>query len=37
MSLPREKLDRLVERYETIQAELNAGVAQASYVKLNKE
>jgi peptide chain release factor 1 len=37
MSLPREKLDRLVERFETIQAELNGGVAQANYVRLNKE
>jgi peptide chain release factor 1 len=37
MSFPKEKLDRLVERWETIQAELNSGVAQATYVKLNKE
>jgi peptide chain release factor 1 len=37
MSLPREKLGRLVERWETIQAELNAGVAQSAYVKLTKE
>ncbi len=37
MSLPREKLTRLVERWETIQSELNSGVAQASYVKLTKE
>jgi peptide chain release factor 1 len=37
MSLPREKLDRLVERWETIQSELNAGGSQASYVKLTKE
>ncbi|MBX9925742.1 MAG: peptide chain release factor 1 [Hyphomicrobiaceae bacterium] len=37
MSLPREKLDRLVERYEVIQAELNAGASQAAYAKLTKE
>jgi len=37
MSLPREKLDRLVERWETVQSELNSGVAQQAYVKLTKE
>ena len=37
MSLPREKLDRLVERWETVQSELNSGVAQSAYVKLTKE
>jgi peptide chain release factor 1 len=37
MSLPREKLDRLVERAQVIEAELNAGAAQASYAKLTKE
>lgn len=37
MSLPREKLGRLVERWQTIQAELNSGVAQQAYVKLTKE
>ena len=36
-SLPREKLDRLVQRWETVQSELNSGVAQAAYVKLTKE
>jgi peptide chain release factor 1 len=36
-SLPREKLDRLVQRWETVQSELNAGVAQSAYVKLTKE
>lgn len=36
-SIPKEKLAKLVERYETIQAELNAGAAQATYVKLTKE
>jgi peptide chain release factor 1 len=37
MSLPREKLDRLVERWETIQSELNAGVPQSARAKLTKE
>lgn len=37
MTLPREKLDRLVERWETVQAELNSGVAQQTYAKLTKE
>ena len=36
MSLPREKLNRLVERYETIQAELNSG-AQSQFAKLTRE
>jgi peptide chain release factor 1 len=36
--IPKEKLGRLLERFETIQAELNqGGVAQATYVKLTKE
>jgi len=35
--IPKEKLARLIERYETIQAALNAGVGQADYVKLTKE
>ena len=35
--IPKEKLGRLLERYETIQAELNQGAAQATYVKLTKE
>ena len=37
MSLPKDKLEKLVERWETIQAELNQGVAQAVYAKLTKE
>jgi peptide chain release factor 1 len=37
MALPREKLERLVERFETIQSELNSGVAQPAYAKLTKE
>ena len=35
--IPKEKLAKLVERYETIQAELNAGAPQATYVRLTKE
>ncbi|WP_295559551.1 peptide chain release factor 1 [uncultured Hyphomicrobium sp.] len=35
--IPKEKLARINERYETIQAELNQGVAQAAYVKLTRE
>ncbi|HML42445.1 MAG: peptide chain release factor 1 [Hyphomicrobium zavarzinii] len=35
--IPKEKLARLIERYETIQAELNEGAPQATYVKLTKE
>src|SRR6185295_18193997 len=36
-ALPRDKLDRLFERWMAIQDELNHGVPQAEYVKLNKE
>ena len=36
-SIPKEKLDKLVGRWETIQAELNQGVGQAVYTKLTKE
>jgi peptide chain release factor 1 len=35
--LPRDKLDRLFERWMAIQDELNHGVSQAVYVKLTKE
>lgn len=35
--IPKEKLTRLNERFETIQAELNQGPAQAQFVKLSKE
>ena len=35
--IPKEKLARIIERYETIQAELNQGAPQATYVKLTKE
>src|SRR5512134_2960556 len=36
-SIPKEKLAKLVERSETIQAELNQGVNQAARAKLAKE
>ncbi|MGQ0673730.1 MAG: peptide chain release factor 1 [Hyphomicrobium sp.] len=36
-SIPKEKLDKLVARWEAIQAELNQGVGQAVYAKLTKE
>jgi peptide chain release factor 1 len=36
-ALPREKLDRLSERWMAIQDQLNHGVSQAEYVKLTKE
>jgi peptide chain release factor 1 len=36
-SIPRDKLDRLVERWEAVQAELNRGTGQAAFVKLSKE
>ena len=36
-TLPKEKLDRLVNRWTGIQDELNHGVPQAVFVKLNKE
>ena len=36
-SVPTAKLDRLVSRWQTIQAELNSGVEQARFVELSKE
>ncbi|MCU0954575.1 MAG: peptide chain release factor 1 [Hyphomicrobium sp.] len=36
-ALPEEKLDKLLERWETIQAELNQGASPALYAKLTKE
>jgi peptide chain release factor 1 len=36
-AIPAEKLDRLVQRWETIQSELAKGVAQATRVQLSKE
>ncbi len=35
--IPKDKLDRLVERWETIQAKLADGPAQDAYVRLSKE
>jgi len=36
-AIPAEKLDKLVERWCTIQSELSRGLDQASYVQLSKE
>lgn len=36
-AIPQEKLDRVVERWMEIQDELNHGVSQAVFAKLNKE
>ncbi len=36
-ALPEEKLEKLLERWETIQAELNLGANPAAYAKLTKE
>jgi len=36
-SVPHEKLEKLVARWEVIQAELSQGVNQATYAKLSKE
>jgi peptide chain release factor 1 len=36
-AIPEEKLDRLVERWEAVQAELNSGVGQAAFARLSKE
>jgi len=36
-TIPKEKLDKLVERWEAIQSELNEGVNQEAYAKLSKE
>jgi peptide chain release factor 1 len=36
-TIPTEKLDRLVDRWETLQAELNSGVNQATFARLSKE
>lgn len=35
--IPEERLDRVVERWETIQAELSSGASQAVFVALSKE
>lgn len=36
-TIPKEKLDNLVARWEAVQAELSQGVNQATYAKLTKE
>ena len=36
-NIPREKLEKLIERWNIIQSELNSGVNQATYAKLTKE
>src|SRR5262249_25941816 len=36
-ALPLEKLDKLVQRWEELQAELNRGASPASYAQLTKE
>ena len=36
-SFPRQKLDKLVERWESVQAEMNQGSGQAAFVRLSKE
>lgn len=35
--IPQDKLEKMIGRWNTIQAELNAGVNQATYAKLTKE
>ncbi len=37
ISIPREKLEKIVLRFESLQAELNQGAGQAAYAKLAKE
>jgi peptide chain release factor 1 len=36
-AIPAEKLDKLIERWQTIQGELSQGVPQATFAKLSKE
>ncbi len=36
-TVPAEKLDRLVQRWQAVQAQLSSGLAQAAFVKLSKE
>src|SRR5262245_64679641 len=36
-AVPQEKLDRLVQRWEEIQAQLNHGVGAGTYAQLTKE
>src|SRR6478609_7154646 len=35
--IPQDKLEKMIGRWSAIQAELNAGVGQATYAKLTKE
>jgi peptide chain release factor 1 len=37
MSIPQQKLDRLVERWHVVQSELNAGPSAADFARLSKE
>jgi peptide chain release factor 1 len=37
MPIPQQKLDRLVERWHVVQAELNAGPSAADFARLSKE
>jgi peptide chain release factor 1 len=37
VGIPQDKLEKMIGRWNTIQAELNAGVNQATYAKLTKE
>ncbi len=37
MSIPQQKLDRLVERWHVVQAELNAGPSATDFARLSKE
>jgi peptide chain release factor 1 len=36
-AIPRQKLDKLVERWEQVQAEMNQGAGQAAFARLSKE
>ncbi len=36
-SIPREKLNRLVSRWETLQSQLSTGTDQETFIKLSKE
>src|SRR4051812_2364231 len=36
-SIPTQKLDKLVERWESVQAEMNQGAGQAAFARLSKE
>ena len=36
-SIPKDKLNRLVSRWETLQAQLATGTDQETYIKLSKE